>query len=503
MGVDKTLKSKLNLNRPSKVRKSDKTPVSKIVTETKKDPPKESDVDVFRRELLEISKKAEMLRILEEQEKVLLKEEEDKSFQEKLTSPFTQNKNVDMKPAVEYAIEELLPKAQIPEVIEYPEPFQEEPALNRELAEFKRKINQHLHQVGFASSGGGGEVKLEFLDDVDASTAKVNSKFLKFDSSSGKFVGDDPSVSTLALTALDIDGGTDINAAIVDADLFIVDDGAGGTNRKTAASRIKTYVADVTLTTAAQTNITSVGALNGGSITSGFGTIDTGSSAITTTGAINGGSFVVADAGNIGSASDADALAIAANGVVNFTQTPTVASAAVKFAGKESIFIPAAAMYPSTTNGCAALAQVETTALRPDLKCLDFAPSSDEFAQFAVAFPKSWNEGTVTFQPFWTVTGTNTGTVAGQLGGIAVSSDDSIDTAFGTLVATNALAHSGTSNDLMVSAESGAVTIAGSPAAADQCFFQINRDVSADNQSGDARLLGIKLFFTTDAGNDA
>ena len=41
---------------------------------------------------------------------------------------------------------------------------------------------------------------------------------------------------------LDIDGGTDIGAAIVDADLFIIDDGAGGTNRKTAASRLKTYV---------------------------------------------------------------------------------------------------------------------------------------------------------------------------------------------------------------------------------------------------------------------
>jgi hypothetical protein len=47
----------------------------------------------------------------------------------------------------------------------------------------------------------------------------------------------------VALTDLDIDGGTDIGAAIVDADLFIVDDGAGGTNRKTAASRLKTYVA--------------------------------------------------------------------------------------------------------------------------------------------------------------------------------------------------------------------------------------------------------------------
>ena len=44
------------------------------------------------------------------------------------------------------------------------------------------------------------------------------------------------------LTAIDIDGGTDIGADIVDADLFIVDDGATGTNRKTAASRIKSYV---------------------------------------------------------------------------------------------------------------------------------------------------------------------------------------------------------------------------------------------------------------------
>ena len=189
--------------------------------------------------------------------------------------------------------------------------------------------------------------------------------------------------------------------------------------------------------------------------------------------------------------------------VVDFASGPTVADVAIKVAGKESIWVPAGAMYPSTTNPCSDLTQVETTALRPDLKVLDFATGADEFAQFTIAFPKSWNEGTVTFQPFWTVTGTDTGTVAWQLGGIAVSSDDTINTAFGTLVATTALAHSGTSNDLMVSVESGAVTIAGSPAAGDCCFFQINRDISADNQAGDARLLGLKLFFTTDAANDA
>ena len=47
---------------------------------------------------------------------------------------------------------------------------------------------------------------------------------------------------SIAVADLDIDGATDIGEAIVDADLFIVDNGAGGTNRKVAASRIVTYI---------------------------------------------------------------------------------------------------------------------------------------------------------------------------------------------------------------------------------------------------------------------
>ena len=47
---------------------------------------------------------------------------------------------------------------------------------------------------------------------------------------------------SLALADLDIDGGTDIGADLNNADLFIVDDGAGGTNRKAAMTRIKTYI---------------------------------------------------------------------------------------------------------------------------------------------------------------------------------------------------------------------------------------------------------------------
>ena len=47
---------------------------------------------------------------------------------------------------------------------------------------------------------------------------------------------------SLNLADLDIDGGTDIGAALVDADLMIVDDGAGGTNRKATMSRLATYM---------------------------------------------------------------------------------------------------------------------------------------------------------------------------------------------------------------------------------------------------------------------
>jgi len=47
---------------------------------------------------------------------------------------------------------------------------------------------------------------------------------------------------TLPLAAIDIDGGTDIGADLATSDLIVVDDGAGGTNRKAALSRVVTLV---------------------------------------------------------------------------------------------------------------------------------------------------------------------------------------------------------------------------------------------------------------------
>ena len=47
---------------------------------------------------------------------------------------------------------------------------------------------------------------------------------------------------SINIADIDLDGGTEMGAAIVDADLFIIDNGAGGTNRKTTASRLVTYI---------------------------------------------------------------------------------------------------------------------------------------------------------------------------------------------------------------------------------------------------------------------
>ena len=45
-----------------------------------------------------------------------------------------------------------------------------------------------------------------------------------------------------AIANLDIDGGSDIGADLTTSDLIIVDDGAGGTNRKAALSRLTTFM---------------------------------------------------------------------------------------------------------------------------------------------------------------------------------------------------------------------------------------------------------------------
>jgi len=113
-----------------------------------------------------------------------------------------------------------------------------------------------------------------------------------------------------------IDGGATVGTtAIADGDGLIIND--GGTMRVSTVQTLSAYLDDeiTAMPNLVTTAATTVGALNSGSITSGFGNIDSGSSTITTTGLISGGSLdidnVLINGTTIGHTDDTDLITLA------------------------------------------------------------------------------------------------------------------------------------------------------------------------------------------------
>ena len=132
--------------------------------------------------------------------------------------------------------------------------------------------------------------ELNIMDGVTATAAELNIM---------------DGVTTTASEINLIDGGTSRGTtALASGDGLLVND--AGTMRMTNVDTVATYI---------NSSITATGAINSGSITSGFGTIDTGSSAITTTGLISGGSLdidnVLINGTTIGHTDDTDLITLA------------------------------------------------------------------------------------------------------------------------------------------------------------------------------------------------
>ena len=91
-------------------------------------------------------------------------------------------------------------------------------------------------QIGIADSGAG-----EFTVGNTPITSSGNIT-LAINSVADSKLGTIATANKVSLTALNIDGGSDIGADLTTSDLIIVDDGAGGTNKKAALSRMITLV---------------------------------------------------------------------------------------------------------------------------------------------------------------------------------------------------------------------------------------------------------------------
>jgi len=273
-------------------------------------------------------------------------------------------------------------------------------------------------------------------------------------------------------TSPQLGGDLDVNGSDIvstsDADISIIPNGTGDVNLGADAVQVGDLNANATITTQG-----------------------TGDLILNTNNGTNAGTITMEDGvdGNIN---------IAPNG----SGAVQASGSLVKNVGLETIFIPAQAMFGTTTNGADAQA-IETTATRPEMKVLDFDASTIEYAQFSIAMPKSWDLGTLTFQAFWSPSNTDTGDAMIGLQGISVADDATSDIAFPTAVDVTD-AGGGAVEDVMVSAVSGNVTVT-SAAVNTYTYFQVARNATdgADDFTGDVRLLGIKLFYTTNAANDA
>ena len=169
--------------------------------------------------------------------------------------------------------------------------------------------------------------------------------------------------------------------------------------------------------------------------------------------------------------------------------------------GKHTIPWMASGMIPRTTNG-PSVGIVELSTNRQMLHTLDFDQTTEEGAGFWVPMPKSWDAGTVTFQPIWTTAG-GTGGVVWSLAGRSYADDDAIDAALGTAQTSTdtRLAN----NDMHIGPESSAITVSGGAVAGEPVYFEIRRVVAdgSDTLTSDAKLIGIKLYISINATTDA
>jgi len=134
---------------------------------------------------------------------------------------------------------------------------------------------------------------------------------------------------------------------------------------------------------------------------------------------------------------------------------------------------------------------------------LDFDKDTNEYAQATIQMPKSWDQGTFICQFIWKNAATvGSGDVIWAAQALALRDGDDMDTAFGTnkpvtdtFVATD---------DLHISVETAAMTASGTVGSECVVVFQIYRKASAggDTYDQDARLIAIKIHYTTAADSD-
>ena len=172
-------------------------------------------------------------------------------------------------------------------------------------------------------------------------------------------------------------------------------------------------------------------------------------------------------------------------------------------AGRQTVWIPAAAFTPRLTAG-AAPSTTELPGNRMLLRSLDFDPATPEHAQVLLQMPKAWNRQAVSAVVTWCHgTAAANFNVVWALRLLALTDAAQMDAAFGTTVAVTDTG--GIANALYRSTETASLSPAAPPAENATLCLEIFRAATdpGDTLAVDARLLGVTLFYVTQANTDA
>ena len=152
---------------------------------------------------------------------------------------------------------------------------------------------------------------------------------------------------------------------------------------------------------------------------------------------------------------------------------------------------------PSTTSGCAAVANRELATNDVEINYLAFDKDSDEYCQWSIVMPNDYNGGTITAKIYWTAIsdGGNAHDVDWYIQGQAFGDSDTLDNSWGSAVAITSDVLDA-NDDLQITAVSGAITFSNTPVAGDMINIRVYRDGANDTLDDDAQLLMVKLLYT-------
>jgi len=140
----------------------------------------------IKEEIVETHKEPEEV-VLEEEPPAIEKPEETEQVveQEEIREEIEEEPEEEENTTVSQVLEALKTIIRDENIVE--EKNNEIDTLKKEIKDLRNLLYQGLRDI--SAQGGGGEVRLEFLDDIDRDSAKIDNKFLKYEAASNKWVG--------------------------------------------------------------------------------------------------------------------------------------------------------------------------------------------------------------------------------------------------------------------------------------------------------------------------